>query len=99
MTCLPVRHGLSGCDAGRPAHSEAESSSTCYEHTFMWSTCQDWGESHPLRTERARMGQPATAPSRLPLFRLFKTGQHQLFDGPGGAEPKLTESFHSFWKI
>jgi hypothetical protein len=30
---------------------------------------------------------------------LFIPGQHQRFDGPGGAEPILTELFHSFWKI
>ncbi len=40
MTCPRLRHGLSECGGGRPAHSEAGSSLTCVKHTFMWSTCQ-----------------------------------------------------------
>jgi hypothetical protein len=30
---------------------------------------------------------------------LFIPGQHQRFDGPGNAEPILTQLFHGFWKI
>ena len=52
MTCPPWRPGLSECGGGRPAHSAAESSSTCHKHTFMWNTCQDLGS--PLSLESLR---------------------------------------------
>src|SRR5437016_1807243 len=39
-TCQPWQREPLGCDAERPVRYEAESSLTCYEHTFMFSTCQ-----------------------------------------------------------
>src|SRR6516165_2699529 len=44
-TFLPWQRAPSGCDAERRARYEAESSSTCYEHTFMLVTCQIGGTS------------------------------------------------------
>ena len=54
MTCPRLRHGLSECDGGRPAHCEAESSSTCAKHTFMFSTCQLFGSRFYLEKREAR---------------------------------------------
>src|SRR5262245_43479816 len=40
MTCRPWLHELSTCDEAGRVHCEAESSLTCYQHTFMLFTCQ-----------------------------------------------------------
>src|SRR2546427_5387851 len=80
----------------------SEELSPVFESAFFPCSCRLGQFSHFARHSGTRGdggGRSSTSSSQLPLLRLLISGQHQLFDGPRGAEAKLSQLFHCLWKI